>query len=458
MFAVVDIETTGGNPLHHEITEVAIVIHDGHKVLSQYSSLINPQVSIPPFITSLTGIDDELVRDAPTFDKVIDDIANLLEGHIFVAHNVNFDYGFLKKKFEDHNRLFKYKKLCTVRLSRKLYPRLRSYSLGNICSALGIINDARHRALGDAKATVELLDKLIEVDDEKLSTIMTMVNKRKEFLLPPNVVQQTFEALPPSVGVYFFHDLRGNIIYIGKAKNIKKRVKDHFSGNTHSKKKTLFRSKIHDITYQETGSEFTALLLENELIKKHYPYYNRANKKFSLNYGVYKYTDQKGYIRLGIGRVGKRNNPLLTFPTQNEAMHFLLTKCLKEGLCMQLSGITKNKKCNYISSTNQTCTVCNSDISVSAYNQKVTDSLAGNDDKSYVIRSKGRNPNEYSVAVVEKGRFLGVGYFSEDVPTIDELKGSLQNCYDTKDSQMIIHTYIKKARIVSEEPFLLYEL
>jgi len=262
--------------------------------------------------------------------------------------------------------------------------------------------------------------------------------------------------------VYYFHDNKGDIIYIGKAKDIKQRVKSHFSGNTHSKKKTLFRTKIHDVTFDKTGSELLAFLLEDQKIKKHYPYFNRTNKKFILNQGLYQYHDQEGYIRLAIGPVGKHNHPVRSFASKGEALQFLLSKSLHAGLCMKLNGIIKNRDCNYTSSTKQKCPICEGNISKEGYNLKVKEALKNTENQeTYLVKTKGRSIDEFGIVMIEKGRCLGIGYINaNNVSSLDwdSAKENLTPYYDTKDTQAILTQHLKKARVTSHGEYMVYSV
>ncbi|MEQ8811132.1 MAG: 3'-5' exonuclease, partial [Imperialibacter sp.] len=162
MYAIIDIETTGGNAQFSKITEIAIYVHDGSQVVDEFTTLVNPECNIPPFITKLTGITNEMVEDAPRFFEVAKKIVEITEGKIFVAHNVNFDYGFVRHEFKRLGYEFKRDTLCTVKLSRKILPGKSSYSLGNLCKSLGIEIENRHRAGGDAFATVKLIEILLQ--------------------------------------------------------------------------------------------------------------------------------------------------------------------------------------------------------------------------------------------------------------------------------------------------------
>ncbi len=168
MYSIVDIETTGGVAGKARVTEIAIFRHDGQRVVDSFHSLVNPQTYIPPFITRLTGIDNKMVQDAPTFEQIADSVRALTRDAWFVAHNASFDYNFIKKEFLMLDEYFDRDKLCTVRLSRKIFPGYRSYSLGNICQSLEIQIQDRHRAAGDAAATVKLFELLLRADTKAL--------------------------------------------------------------------------------------------------------------------------------------------------------------------------------------------------------------------------------------------------------------------------------------------------
>ena len=216
MYAVVDLETTGGFALRNRITEVAIYRFDGCQVLDEFHSLVNPERPIPPFITQLTGITNDMVSCAPTFKDIAAVIDEFTMDHVLVAHNAGFDYSFLRREFKSLGTNYIRKKLCTVRLSRKIIPGLHSYSLGTLCATLGISIKDRHRAFGDAKATVKLLQHLISQDTMQHIPEALRRNSR-EGTLPPNLPKDQFEQLPEDVGVYFFLDRKGKVIYVGES-------------------------------------------------------------------------------------------------------------------------------------------------------------------------------------------------------------------------------------------------
>ena len=310
MYSVVDIETTGNGYKGQKITEISIFIFDGEKIIDEFTSLVNPEQKIPYFITNLTGITEAMVRTAPKFYEIAKKVAEITKDTVFVAHNVNFDYNIIRDEFKSLGFDFKRKKLCTVRLSRKIIPGLASYSLGNICSAEGIEIAARHRAKGDAEATVELFRRLIKRDQK--FTINSFLNaKSREATLPPLLDKQVVDRLPERHGVYYFKNAQKEVIYVGKANNIKQRVISHFYDK--KKKERTMCLETADISYTETGSELIALLHESSEIKHLYPKFNRAQRKAGEAVGLFSYEDQKGILHLAFNRLKLTPNPIMKF-------------------------------------------------------------------------------------------------------------------------------------------------
>lgn len=281
-YSVIDIETTGGHRSGNRITEIAIINLDGDRVVESFSTLINPERFIPTNITYLTGITNEMVEEAPKFFEVAKKIVEMTEGRIFVAHNVFFDYNFIKYEFNELGYAFKRDKLCTVRLARKSFPGHKSYSLGNICQDLGIEIESRHRALGDAKATVKLFQKIQSLNE----VLEPILSEAKKIALPPHLKHEDFENLPHTAGIYYFYNDGQELLYIGKSKDIKKRVQQHFRPNIQRKKDLQLKNSIARIKYKELGSELAALLFECHEIKEKWPTFNISLKSRKFTYGV----------------------------------------------------------------------------------------------------------------------------------------------------------------------------
>lgn len=426
MYAIVDIETTGGHASANGITEVAICIHDGKKVTNRFNTLVNPGRDIPVYIRALTGITNEMVQGAPSFEDVAADVYHLLHGQIFVAHNVNFDFSFIRYHLAAAGYDLQCNKLCTVRLGRKILPGLPSYSLGKLCRHLGIDNESRHRASGDAEATAKLFSLLLQNDSENHIN-EALKQRSKEQVLPPNLSKQDIDRLPYSPGVYYFHDERGKVIYVGKAKNIKKRVCSHFSGNNPGMQRQEFLRNIHSITFQDCGTELIAFVLEAVEIKRLWPKYNRSLKRFEHAYGLYTFEDQRGYLRLAVDKRRKLTAPLYTCNSLLDGRNLLIRLIENFGLCPKLCFIqTNNGPCTGVQ---QHLCACEGNETVEDYNRKVN--LAIDELKealpTFAIRDEGRRMDEHSCILIEKGQFYGMGYISHyfEADNLDQLKNYL---------------------------------
>lgn len=283
-YAIIDVETTGGSPRIERLTEIAIAIHDGEKVIDSFESLLNPERTIPSFIQRLTGITDEMVEDAPYFYEIAKKVVEMTEDCIFVAHNVKFDYMFIRSEFERLGYSYQRRQLCTKQLSIKLFPEIGRYSLDRLISHFNIRTDVRHRAMADVLATVEVFDHLIKADREH-GFFTSQINQGvKLSKLPETISIEDIHNIPETSGIYYFFGENDHLLYVGKSKNIQKRVLQHFSKATN--KSWKFLSRTHRIDYEETGSEIAAILREDEVIKKARPEYNVAQRKTLKPYGL----------------------------------------------------------------------------------------------------------------------------------------------------------------------------
>ena len=446
MFTVVDIETTGGTARSHRILEAAIVTVKDGQITDNYSTLIYPGKPIPPFITSLTGITNEMVADAPVFEDVAGLILEKTEGKIFVAHNVNFDYSFMKQEFEALGIKFDRKKLCTVRLSRKIFPGHKSYGLGALTSRLGIGNSNRHRALGDAFATAQVLELLIKNDHQDFIG-HSLKRTSREATLPSNLPKQIFDQLPEKSGVYYFHDRKGKVTYVGKAKNIKSRVLGHFTGESGNGKR-LFHESVADISYELTGNELIALLLESREIKRLWPEYNRAQKITFRNHGLYKYSDRNGYERFSIAKIQPGSKPVINFSSFQEGRNFLNMWVRTYKLCPKMCGLQKSESACFDHKLGLCDGACNGDIDTKKYNQRVMDAISSLEElrKTYAIIGAGREPQERSLVLVENGIYLGHGFtdYRQPAKTFDELRGRITPFTDNHDIQKILNLHLQQ--------------
>lgn len=438
-YAIVDIETTGGAAANSAITEIAIVLFDGESVTGRYETLINPQRSIPLYITVLTGISNPMVAHYPAFAEAAEKIYNLLQGKIFVAHNVNFDYSFVKHHLSLAGFDYQAQRLCTVRMSRKIVPGLHSYSLGNLCRELDIAIENRHRAGGDADATAVLFSRLLQWDKD--GHIDKMLKKGlNEQQLPPNLPNEYIESLPHLPGVYYFKDQKEKVIYVGKAKDLQKRVRSHFTGHNPNPQRQHFLRRIYSVHYEVCGTELMAFILEAIEIKRLWPEYNRSLKKYEPKFGLFVYEGMDGLRRMAIGKFNRNQMPVSTFHRATEGTNLLYGWTGKYNLCKKLCNIGNCEGCE------SACAM--QDESTEAYNFRVQEAL---DDylqqlPSYFITGAGRTLQEQSVIWIEKGRFYGMGYVSiyanmDDTATIKSL---LKRYQSNHYIMQLVNSYLKK--------------
>ena len=414
MYAIVDIETTGSYAAANGITEISIQVHDGTHVVEKFETLINPGQPIPYYIQAMTGITDKMVATAPAFDAVAEKIYNMLHDKIFIAHNVSFDYSFVNSHLKEAGFDLNSKKLCTVRLSRKIFPGFPSYSLGKLCQSLGIKINDRHRAGGDTAATVKIFELLLQNDREQ-HIEKSLQRNSKEAILPPNVPKEHFTKLPYTAGIYYFHNEKGKIVYVGKANNIRYRVNSHFSNNSESRQKQNFMQQVHAISYQSCGTELMSCILESTEIKKRWPIFNSSQKRWEDVYGIFQYEDQNGYRRLAIDKNRKRLNPVYTFHYLVDG-HAIIRKLIKDfSLCQKLCFIQKDPgKCEGIKE-GYCYGACEKKEPAEVYNERVKKACATlRSQPSFAIIDKGINGDDQSCILVWEGVFYGMGYIPAD--------------------------------------------
>ncbi|HEY1870206.1 MAG TPA: exonuclease domain-containing protein, partial [Chitinophagaceae bacterium] len=327
----------------------------------------------------------------------------------FIAHNVNFDYSFIKSHLQTCGYEYNAKRLCTVRLSRKIFPGFASYGLGKLCHSLNIEIQNRHRAGGDAEATVKVFHRLLQNDSQQYIP-KSLQRSSKEQMLPPNVPKEHFEQLPYQPGVYYFHNEKGKIVYVGKAKNIRYRVNSHFSQNLDSRQKQNFIRYTYAISFRTCGTELMACILESSEIKRLWPIFNYSQKRWEDVYGIFSYEDQNGYLRLAIEKNKKRLVPAHNFHYLVDG-HSILRKLITQfHLCPQLCFMQRDSEpCEEICA-------CNQKENPQGYNQRVHEAIQSlNSQPSFAIIDKGLNGDDKSCILVLNGKLYGMGYIPADV-------------------------------------------
>jgi len=451
MFAILDIETTGGSPTTEKITEIAIYFHDGQKVIDEWSTLINPEKSIPYFITGLTGITNEMVSGAPRFFEIARELVERTENHTIVGHNVSFDYSFIKHEFKNLGFNYERDTLCTIKLSRKILPGHKSYSLGKLCKDLGIEITDRHRAAGDALATVRLFELLRDRQNGAFDAALIQDHSGRYRNLNGHLTVEDIQKLPEACGTYYFYDENRQLIYIGKSKDIRHRVLSHL-GNTDTRKALEMKQRIHSISYDLTGSELIALLKESKEIKEYKPRYNRAQKRSSSYWGLYTGKDAHGYITFSLKKISESgDDPVTYFNNKKEARESLTRMVGKHWLCQKLSGLYQTEGACFHHTIRQCNGACIQGEAVSAYNkraQALLDSLTL-DHGNVLIIDKGRDLEERSLVRIEKGMYMGYGYLSvnDAYLGIEEMLECVQPSLDNRDVRQILRNWLKNNKV-----------
>ncbi len=444
MYAILDIETTGGKYNEEGITEIAIYKFDGHDVIDQFISLINPERDIQPFVVNLTGINSSMLRNAPKFYEVAKRIIEITEDCILVAHNAQFDYRILSTEFRRLGYDYKRKSLCTVELAKDLIPDQPSYSLGKLVRSLGIPVTDRHRASGDAMATVKLFKMLLNKDSTKTIVQKAIRLNPKKQLEPRHL--DILDDMPSITGVYYIHRADGDIIYIGKSNNIKKRINQHFTNTNHKSKK--IQTQVTAVTYEATGSELVALLKESEEIKRIKPIHNRALRQNTFTHALYSFKDDNNYINLKIDVADGRKKPITTFTNHQSGKSFL-TKAIEDyNLCQKLTGLYKTKSSCFNYDIKKCKGACIQKENSEVYNERVMALIDKNSyaNKNMVIIDKGRAIDERSAILIENGVFKGLGFFNLNyqINNIKVLESIITPMNNNRQTQHIIQSYLRK--------------
>ena len=422
MYAILDIESTGGKYNEEGIMEIAIHRFDGHNTVDQFISLVNPERDIQPFVVKLTGINNKMVATAPKFHEVAKRIVEITQDAVLVAHNAQFDYRILRTEFRRLGYDFKRKTICTVDLSKKLIPEAESHSLGKLVRSLGIAVSDRHRANGDAIATLKLFKLLLNKDSNK--TVITSV-LREETLGELSINQlDIVAALPSETGVFYMHNKHGDILYLGKSKNIKKRVNQYFT-NTGSLARKL-QKEVKKVSFEKTGSELIALLKEQHEIKKNAPTYNGKGKNNSFSHGIYAHENASGLLELKAERANQKSLRLTSFKSLRATRNFLAKIVEEYNLDPNVEPAIYNEKIHRI---------------INKYSI---------DHRNIIILDKGRELGEQTVALIKNGVLHGIGFvdLNYQLNNIHILESIITPMKGDAYTTFIIEAYLRKSKRV----------
>lgn len=439
MYAILDIESTGGQFNEEGIMEIAIYRFDGHEIVDRFISLINPEREIQPFVSKLTGINNKMLRNAPKFHEVAKRIVEITQDSVIVAHNAQFDYRILRTEFRRLGYDFQRKTLCTVDLSKKLLPDAESHSLGKLVRSLGIPLSDRHRANGDAIATLKLFELLLNKDIEK--TIVKEVTREAEHgELSPNQLKMV-STLPSKTGVYYMYDKNGELIFLGKTKDIQKRVNQHFT-NTGSLARRL-QKETKKVAFELTGSEIVAILKEYHEVQKNRPKHNTISKKKLFSHAINFAQNGTPHVRLEIVKNGDRDIESMGFNGILSAKAFIKKVSEEYQVCETALGVS------------QTCieeVACSADCkqyqAIHIYNEKIETVLAKYSliKKSMVLIDRGRKTGEKSFILIKNGELQGFGYteLNHQMNNIHILESLLTPIPNDENTTFIIESYLRK--------------
>ncbi|MFX0556844.1 exonuclease domain-containing protein [Maribacter sp. CXY002] len=452
MYAILDIETTGGKYNEEGITEIAIHKFDGHKVVDTFISLVNPEKDIQPFVVNLTGINNKMLRTAPKFHEVAKRIVEITHDSVIVAHNAQFDYRILRTEFRRLGYNFERKTLCTVDLSKMLLPEAESYSLGKLVRSLGIPVSDRHRANGDALATVKLFKLLLAKDSEK-KIVQDVIRKETHGELSEKQLD-IVRAMPNETGIFYMYNKEGDIIYLSKSTDIKKKINQLFTKSGSSSRKLI--KDTRKVTYEKTGSELVAHIKEYQELIKNKPKFNRVPRKKMFSHTLVKSKNQMGYDELIVVPFNSDNEKWGRFNGEFSAKNHLFKITKEFVLCDKINGFSEART-NCSKYTEGHCNgACIQAEETETYNSRVKEALSKYSlkNKDVLLIDKGRDIGENSVVLIRKGTLVGVGYYdlNHQINNIHILESLITPMNGTENANYIIESYLRKKRILKTIP------
>ncbi|MBL7473415.1 exonuclease domain-containing protein [Robertkochia sediminum] len=450
MYAILDIETTGGKYNEEGITEIAIYRYDGHEVTDQFISLVNPEKEIQPFVVKLTGINNNMLKTAPKFHEVAKRIVEITEDCILVAHNAQFDYRILQTEFRRLGYDYQRRSLCTVELSQTLMPEQPSYSLGKLVRSLGIPVSDRHRANGDAVATLKLFKVLLNKDTHK-EILKSTVRTASTGILSQRLLD-IVEEMPSVTGLYYMHDNKGEVIFIERSNNLKKSVNKRFTSA--SKRSRNLQKAVRAVTYEETGTELIAALKEEEELQTNKPKFNRRKKVKAFKYVLTEQKTDKGYISLRIEPYHGQNDYVTSFSTYPEAYAFLAALCKTHNLCLKVNGLSE-ARAHCSAYDDKTCYgACMNEEDAASYNARTLEAINNftTADRDLIITGKGRAVDEKSALLVENGKITGYAFvnLNHQLHSPEVIRNLVSPLTHNKQSRHIVERYLRRHKNIQK--------
>ncbi len=432
----IDTETTGLNASYNRIIEVGVLKVVEGELVKEFKTLVNPQTYVDPFIQSMTGISATALEKAPTFEEIKDELSALLEDSIFVAHNVRFDYGFIRNEFKRYGVKFSSKHFCTVKLARLLYPNQKRYNLDAIIQNFNIKCENRHRAFDDAKVLWEFYQKAQgSIKPDLFEQAIGIVMKKPT--LPANIDPAFFDTIPENPGVYIFYGENGSVLYIGKSINIRDRVLSHFSNDHLSTTDMKISREVRSIEFIETAGELGALLLESTLIKEQKPLFNRLLRESRKLPILLRTTNENGFNGVDIKildeiDISEIENILGVFKSIKQTKEFLHKVAKEYSLCPRLLGLEKGKGLCFYFHLGQCKGACNGLENNLKYNIRFDEGFYNKKirpwrfDNPIIIKELGEREESH---VIDKWCYLGS--IKDESFDLESLRKEYRFDYDT---------------------------
>ena len=441
MYAVIDLEATGGKPGEERIIEVAIFMYDGRRIVDQFITLVRPDVPIPPFVQKLTGIRESDVQTAPRFHEIAKRIVQMTEGAVFVAHNAPFDYRILREEFArlgfDYLRVV----LDTIPLTEKFLPGMPSYGLSTLCTELNIPHTRKHRADGDARATVHLLQILLDKDREKF---IEGVYLKQPAATGQHKFSVQIERYVKTIGLYYLFNADGRVLYVGKSDQLRVRIDRHFLST--SDKALALQAEVASIRVEETGSILLADILEHEELKKLKPPYNQAKDKYRLRFGLFAIETDRGL--LWDVRGIQLDPPLLQVDSVADGVALISRWAESRNWNLAdllVPRLLPRQTTEGLSREGLPATLAEAHRALDAF--LWPEGIA-------IYQDKGRDPGEKVVFVVDSGRLLGYAFvrLEQDVEDFPSLKNRLTLLSQVPYLRSLLADYVQSQRIRMVRP------
>lgn len=448
-YAIVDIEATGGNHRKGRIIDIAIYTIENGKVVELFSSLINPEVKIDYYVSKLTGISDVMVKDAPKFEDVAEEIYTLLQNKLFVAHNVSFDYQFIQKELSRVGFVYQSAKLCTLLLSKILITDVESHSLGKLSASLGIKIKNRHRAAGDAEATAHLLDYMASLPNYHEHAQLLVDGDQFKSILAKTVKidVKILDTLPDEPGVFYFRNQQKKVLFVGRGESVKNTAIRQLNSKR-NKRIERFGNQVHSVDYKLTGNALIAELLFYQEVFKYNPLINSQPKQLLYRYCISASKKTERPLLFIARTKDKPPKPLYYFKDYKSAEKVLCD-------CVKTYELPSHMFSLYLNKKKQLSRVLNADDPTPVQRKNYNNAIKSLKSElfNHLIVADGRNFNEVGIVIIKEGKFIGYSYFPNNVEIDVEKVILTAEQLDVHDPERVIRRFVDTSKSLRIDSF-----